>query len=315
MDLIRKKTVISSYPNKDVSLSIDIEHGLNYEQLYNKIKKAFVTNNDTSRLSVTTDSSAYQKNIIIKGIVIWDDIPVTDLQINFNITGKMIVQIQATHFTFHGCDKSRLECEKTELDKFNYPETLIERDNLTCSVYFYHLNSCKFINHYDDTTKIILQAFPSYEKDYKATLDAFIARTRKVGLPILVSTGPVSSILELNCNNNPKEIMDKLERVDKTTWRYPSAPAFLLASFPALLFFSKPKFPYQLYCVEEITFHANKSFGIPKKWKEIRITVSPSDCATNLISKDLLNTVINPTEFIKTHDYSVNNNIISIRAF
>lgn len=304
MFFVKSRTIISSYPSSSVSYSLDIKKQTRCWSLLSDLKKSLRNNDETKNLKFTSDTDVLSSYILIQGIVIWDNIPVTDLRIRFNKENDVVVQIEATHFTFRGNNEGFLDCESIERQK-DYCETLIEKESegkYSCAhTAFHYINASKVFVKNKDNTTILLRIYLPYLKYYDKCKNS-LKHEKKIGIPLIVKSGTTDYIIELNCKNADKKLMSILTQVDKKTWEL-KRPSFLIFD---------SGYPDFVCCVEKVIFTAHKKsfFGkLPTEWKEIEIKLI-QEHTPRIRGTDVLQCVLNAHDFVRTHDYNVSDDTI-----
>lgn len=304
MFFVKSHTTISSYPSKSASYSLDVKKQISCWTLLSGLKRTFRNNNETKNLKFISDTDALSTYILIQGIVIWDNIPVTDLRIRFSKGNNTVVQIEATHFTFRGNNEGFLDCESIECQK-GYYKTLIEKESegeYSCEYTSFHcINASKVFVKNEDNTTILLRIYSPYLKYYDKCKNS-LKHEKKIGIPLIVKSGTTDYIIELNCKNADKKLMSVLTQIDKKTWEL-KCPSFLIFD---------SGYPDFVCCVEKVIFTAHKKsfFGkLPTEWKEIEIKLI-QEHTPRIRGTDILQCTLNAHNFVRTHDYNVSDDTI-----
>ena len=233
MDTIKYITQIASRANPEIVYDIDLyttsKHSPSYDSVYRDLLNIFQDDLKNNKISVLKkDGFTYTGQIHINGIVLWDDIPVTDLEIHFNADNK-VFKISATFFTFMGISFSSLLSNVDPLIP-SFPKNRIQITQDNCShkgtsiAYAQYLNAGKIYEiTRDGNLKITLDVFPRFQQIVDTML-ASPTLAKQEGLPIFFRDYTGICVEPITCSNvNPRYLKQKHPLVP---WTY-EVPAFV----------------------------------------------------------------------------------------
>lgn len=312
MKFFKSHTTISSYPNKDISFQFDVDkQKFDCKTLISELQNVF--KNKAGKLDFEIPENTLFKSVKVKGIVFWDDVPVSNLSFNFDKSEKYVLSINADYFTFRGSDEAFEECDKRE-HKENYPEILFEKPRINIaekSFGLHHINTEKIFMVTNNDVSIIMNIRPFFWEYYYEKHSALYSNHR-IGIPIIMKTGNSFSMYDLVCSEVPDDYSCFLTQVDKKTWEIKNRPIFI--------YFYNSAYPNLTYGVDKITFISNKKTmfdKLPKKWDEIQIKFIQPTGTPAITRTDILDLMVHAFKFGTTHELelSLSDSTITIRPF
>lgn len=312
MKFFKSYTTISSYPNKDISFQFDVDkQRFDCKTLISELQDIFKNSIKAGKLNFEIIENSICKSVKIKGIVFWDDIPVTNLSFNFDKLEKYVLAIDADYFTFRGSDEAFEECNKIEHEK-DYPEMLFENQNFKATertFTLHHINTAKVFMINDSDVSIVMTIRPFFS-DYYYEKNSALYSNNRIGFPIIIKTGNSNSMYDLVCNEAPDDYSCFLTQVNKKTWEIKNRPIFI--------YFYNCAYPNVTYIVDKITFISNKKTmfdKLPKKWDEIQIKFIQPTGTPAITRTDILDLMVHAFKFGTTHEFelSLSDSTITIR--
>lgn len=314
MKFFKSYTTISSYPNKDISFQFDVDkQKFDCKTLISELQNVFKNIQKVEKVNFEITKNDICKSVKIKGLVFWDDIPVTNLSFNFDKSEKYVLTIDADYFTFRGSDEAFEECDKLE-HKENYPEILFEKPRFNTtekSFSLHHINTEKIFMVNNNGVSIVMTIRPSFWEYYYEKHSALYSNHR-IGFPIIMKTGNSFSMYDLVCSEAPDDYSCFLTQVNKKTWEIKNRPIFI--------YFHICAYPNLTYSVDKITFISNKKpifDKFPKRWDEIKIKFIQSSGTPEITRTDILDLMVHAFKFGTTHEFelSLSDSTITIRPF
>lgn len=318
MDTIKYITQIASRANPEIVYDIDLyatnKYSPSYDSVYRDLLNIFQDDLKNNKISILRkDGFTYTGHIHINGIVLWDDIPVTDLEIHFNADNK-VFKISATFFTFMGISFSSLLSNVDPLIP-SFPKNRIQitKDDSykdTFTAYAQYLNAGKVYKiTRDGNLKITLDIFPRFQQ----IIDTMLinpALAKREGLPIFFRDYTGISTEPITCDNvNPRYLKQKHSLVP---WAY-EVPAFV--SLPIGNFFIQeinltphlgvPEGAFPNKC-SKIQF---KLLGDKDSMDALQVT-PPRSSMLKLFESTL---VVNPKKYLLNYDSFARKNDIVIK--
>ena len=234
MKINKLTTQIASYANPDIVLDIALPFSGIYNQIFTPsslcatIEEIFKEDVQKGKIKIKNTDTVVDTIVAIKGIILWEEIPVTDLEIRFD-ANDYITEITGDFFTFMGnsvlsdiskvdpiiktCFQSRIQ--KTDAGQVSGTQIIVHFINAEKS---YCKNSKGIL-------QIKLDVHPYY-RDFAEAKAHNASRCGKVGLPILIKDQSSSIIEPLACD---AIIFNHLKQEHGSVWKY-TTPAFLSLS-------------------------------------------------------------------------------------
>ncbi len=311
METIKKSIELASYPDKTKELTVNLLSNPSRAELIGMFRATFKDDIQAGKLTLQEMQGDNIVTLVIDGIIYWDDIPVTNLHIQYKKDAIKkeygINLVCATLFTFFGehiiseCLNMGSSATAHSLQKNCY---LSGKKDLS-SVSISWVNALKrFAKTNSSNINIFLHIEPFYfDKCAIAMFDAQIDQ-KYIGLPIFkhdTVNGPVFT--EINCipkhTDNSHRCL--LREVNNNTYKFCEAPLFL----------------HWDYLIEDITFiPSNRMRGSSDviEWKEIRMKLAGVN-ASSLSEDHIIHFAENATVFRQTHtiSYDITTNEIIFR--
>lgn len=231
MEINKRITQIASYAKPNITLDIALPFSGVYNQIFTPsslcatIEEIFKEDIQKGKIKIKNTDTIVGTAVAIKGIILWEGIPVTDLEISFD-ANDYITEITGDFFTFMGnsvlsdiskvdpiiktCFQSRIQ--KVDAGRVSGTQTIIHFINAEKS---YCKNSKGIL-------QIKLDVHPYY-LDFADAKAHNASRCGKVGLPILIKDQNSSIIEPLACDTI---IFNHLKQEYGSVWKY-TTPAFL----------------------------------------------------------------------------------------
>lgn len=250
MNLAIKETTFTSRTNPDKCLTVSLLD-MGYEDFTNEFEKVFKEHIDERKLFL---HPLYNREntgeVLIEGIINWDNLPVRNVSIMFDTKANCIRNIVAEYFTFTGIpDLDKIEdasynpytCATQAVDENN--EALQYNESL----YVYFSNAIKRYHHTEKT--IVIISLGLY-------LDRLLPeQTDDMVLPLLVRDGFKVETIDASCFNT--HIADDL---------VPETESSSILNSPAFLCTDEDD-----YLVEEVTFYSGRN---PNEWEKIVVKLA-----------------------------------------
>lgn len=249
MDLAIKETTFTSRTNPDNSLTVSLLD-MSYEAFTNEFERVFKEHIDERKLFLlplyNTENTG---EVLIEGIINWDNLPVRNVSIVFDTKANCIINIVAEYFTFTGIsdlaaieDASYNPCT-CATQVVNSSNEMSQYDN---SLYVYFSNAVKRYHHTEKTVVIVSLGLYLNRLLPEQTDDSV--------LPLLIRDGFASKTIDISCFNTGIE--DLVTETENSSIL--NAPAFLCTD-------------ENDYLVEKITFYSGRN---PNEWKKIVIKLA-----------------------------------------
>lgn len=230
LEAIVTKVNIRSYKNRDAVMCINIPRH-NYPILSTvckEIETVFSDEIENGRLSVEKEKDASTTIIKLKGILIWDNIPVINLALSFD--DGVLTLITGEFFSI-GTTASALWVRPQEIFPIisdcpsSHREVYLDQENETFSIYVHYLNAQKlFAKGKGKEILISLVIHPDYlDNMFNSTGEAVSAG--RIGLPVYLKDSTSYWASELSCHCSD---MFWLESISPSCSNYKyDAPAYI----------------------------------------------------------------------------------------
>lgn len=230
MDTIIRSTQLASRANPD--LKFDIILPFYYDDntptplsLHTFLLETFREDIKQGKISLAQQNTSFGKVIFIKGIMLWDNISVTNMEIWFNPDEK-ITEISGDFFTFMGnntiSDISNID-PLWSLSSHYIKEEEYKGDKINHLAYIHYINGEKsYIRNADGSVRIILNIRPEINEEIQQKTSK-CAYTGKTGLPIIIKQKNAFAIESVSCKDFDT---NNLQQLDEITWEFKS-PAFI----------------------------------------------------------------------------------------
>ena len=311
MELIKKSIALASYPDKTKKLTVGLLFNPSCAELKGMFRATFKDDIQAGKLTLQEMQGDNIITLVINGIIYWDDVPVTNLYIQYkkDATNKEygINLVCATLFTFFGKDVIS-ECLNmgSSASVHNLQKNLhySNKEELS-SVSVSWVNALKrFTKTNSSNINIFLHIEPFYSaKCAMAMFDAQIEQ-KYIGLPIFkhdTVNGPLFT--EINCTPKHTDNSHRclLTKNKNNTYKFCETPLFL----------------HWEYLIEDIIFiPSNRMRGSSDvfEWKEIRMKLADVD-VSSLLEDHIIHFAVNATAFRQTHtiSYDITTNEIVFR--
>lgn len=205
LEAVVTKVNIQSYKNKDTAICVNIPHH-NYPILgtvCKEIETVFVDEIESGRLSVEKKKDETTTIVKLKGILIWDNVPVVNLALSFD--DGVLTLITGEFFSI-GTTASALWTRPKEIFPIisdcpsSHKEIYLDEESETFSIYIHYLNAQKFITKGKGKEILIsLVIHPDYlDNMFNSTGDAVCAG--RIGLPVYLRDFTTYWASELSCH-------------------------------------------------------------------------------------------------------------------
>ncbi len=249
MNFAIKETTFTSRINPDNHLTVNLSD-MDYETFTSEFEKVFKEYLDERKLYLLPlADTGISREILIEGILNWDNLPVRNISITFDVKTNRIRNIVAEYFTFTGIpDLDKIEdasynpytCATQAVDENN------EAFQYNDSLYVYFSNAVKRYHHTEKTIVII-------------SLGLYLNRllpeqADDMVLPLLVRDGFKVKTIDASCFNT--HIADLIPETESSSIL--NSPAFLCTDEDD-------------YLVENVTFYSGRN---PNEWEKIVIKLA-----------------------------------------
>lgn len=230
MDTIIRSTQLASRVNPDLKFDIILPFYFDDNtptplSLYTFLSETFKEDIKQGKISLFQRDTAFGKIIFIKGIMLWDNVPITNMEIWFNPDEK-ITEISGDFFTFMGnntiSDISNID-PLWSLSSHYIKEEKYKGDKVNHLAFIHYVNGEKFyIRNADGSIRIILNIRPEINDEIQQKT-CKCAYTGKTGLPIIIKQKDTFTIESVSCKGLDT---NNLRQLDEITWEFKS-PAFI----------------------------------------------------------------------------------------
>ena len=230
MDTIIRSTQLASRVNPDLKFDIILPFYFDDNtptplSLYTFLSETFKEDIKQGKISLSQQTTSFGKVIFIKGIILWDNVPVTNMEFWFNPDEK-ITEISGDFFTFMGnstiSDISNID-PLWSFSSHYIKEEKYKGDKVNHLAFIHYVNGEKFyIRNADGSIRIILNIRPEINDEIQQKT-CKCAYTGKTGLPIIIKQKDTFTIESVSCKGLDT---NNLRQLDEITWEFKS-PAFI----------------------------------------------------------------------------------------
>lgn len=278
MDTIIRSTQLASRMNPDLKFDIILPFYFDDNtptplSLHTFLSETFKEDIKQGKIELSQQSTSFGKVIFIKGIILWDNVPVTNMEIWFNPDEK-IIEISGDFFTFMGnstiSNISNID-PLWSLSSRYIKEEECEGDKINHLAYIHYVNGEKsYTRNNDGSVKITLNVRPEINDEIQQKT-CKCAYTGKTGLPIIIKQKDTFIIENVSCKDFN---MNNLQQLDEITWEF-KFPAFIPLSVGRNLIITR--------VVLIPSKNASDSEDAPK-WETIKLNITGHDKTINILN-------------------------------